>query len=105
MNALNEEQQKTYKKYITKKYPKHRLFWAGRLDVTMGSNEFFEGVKDKLVVGKARNKEWKQLCRMCMTDTSFKNREQVAHGDLDAIMVLSYDKKPEIAGSQRTTSS
>ena len=64
----------------------------------MGSNEFFEGVKDKLVVGKARNKEWKQLCRICMTDTSFKNREQVAHGYLDAIMVLSYDKKPEIAG-------
>ena len=28
----------------------------------------------------------------------FKNREQVAHGYLDAIMVLSYDKKPEIAG-------
>ena len=98
VNALNEEQQKTYKKYITKKYPKHRLYWAGRLEVTMGSNEFFEGVKDKLVVGKARNKEWKELRRICMTDTSFKNREQVAHGYLDAIMVLSYDKKPEIAG-------
>ena len=79
VNALNEEQQKTYKKYITKKCPKHRLFWAGRLEVTMGSNEFFEGVKDKLVVGTARNK-WKQLCRICTTDTSFKNREQVAHG-------------------------
>ena len=36
-NQLTEAQQKTYKKYITKKYPKHRLFWAGRLDVAMGS--------------------------------------------------------------------
>ena len=97
VNALNEEQQNTYKKYITKKYHKHRLFWAGRLEVTMGSNEFFEGVKDKLVVGQARNKEWKELSRICMTDTHFKNREQVARGYLDAIMVLSYDKKPEIA--------
>ena len=42
----------------------------------MGSTEFFEGVKDKLVVRKARNKEWKLLCRICMTDTSFKNRNR-----------------------------
>jgi len=103
VNALNEEQQKTYKKYITKKYPKHRLFWAGRLEVTMGSNEFFEGVKDKLVVGKARNKEWKELTRICLTDPHFKNREQVARGYLEAIMVLSYDKKPEIAGTAPLT--
>ena len=99
VNTLTEEQQKTYKKYLTRKYPKHRLFWAGRLDVSMGSDEFFAGVKDKLVIRGARGREWRQLHRICMTDTTFKNREQMAHGYLDAIMVLGYDKKPEVAGA------
>ena len=48
-NELTEAQQETYKKYITKKYPKHRLFWAGRLDVSMGAEEYFASIKDKLM--------------------------------------------------------
>ena len=46
---LNEDEQKKYKRYMTKKYTGLRLFWVGRLDVSQGSNEFFAGVKDKLL--------------------------------------------------------
>ena len=46
---LSEDKQKKYKRYMTKKYPGLRLFWVGRLEVTQGSNEFFAGVKDKLI--------------------------------------------------------
>ena len=73
------------------------------MDVSMGSDEFFAGVKDKLVVSGAEGRDWRQLHRICMTDTTFKNREQIAHGYLDAIMVLSYDKKPEVAGAAPIT--
>ena len=99
VDTLTEEQQKTYKKYLTRKYPKHRQFWAGRLDVSMGSDEFFAGVKDKLVIRGARGREWRELHRICMTDATFKKREQTAHGYLDAIMILGYDREPEVAGA------
>ena len=32
-----------------------------------------------------------------MTDDLYKKREEMAAGYLDGVMVLSYDKKPEIA--------
>ena len=36
---LSEDEQKKYKRYMTKKYPGLRLFWVGRLEVSQGSNE------------------------------------------------------------------
>ena len=98
-NHLTEAQQKTYKKYITKKYPKHRLFWAGRLDVAMGSEEYFASIKDKLMTSVPKSKAWKEIHKICLADAIFKNRERIAKGYLHGIMVLSYDKKPEVAGA------
>ena len=69
----------------------------------MGSDEFFAGVKDKLVVSGPKHKKWKQLHKIFLTDTIFKNREQVAQGYLDSIMDLAYVKKPEIAGAAPMT--
>ena len=94
-NELSEAQQKTYKKYITKKYPKHRLFWAGRLDVSMGAEEYFASIKDKLMTSAPKNKAWKEIHKICLTDGIFEKREQIAKGYLNGIMVLSYDTKSQ----------
>ena len=63
-NELTEEERKKYKKFLTKKYPNHRLFWAGHLDVSMGSDNFFAEVQDKLILRKDK-KQWGEGA--CMT--------------------------------------
>ena len=59
---LNEDEQKKYKRYMTKKYTGLRLFWVGRLEVSQGSGEFFAGVKDKLIKrsDKKDKNDWKE---------------------------------------------
>ena len=38
-----------------------------------------------------------------MTDDSFKNRENIAPGYIEGIMVLAYDLKPDIKGTNPKT--
>ena len=47
---LDEASQNKYKKYVSKKYPNHRRFWAGTKNVQQGSAQFFNAVKDVLQV-------------------------------------------------------
>ena len=90
---------------MTKKYPGLRLFWVGRLDVSQGSNEFFAGVKDRLIKrsDKKDKKDWKALYEICDTDANFHNRERNAPGYLEGIMVLSFDLKPAEGGVDPVT--
>ena len=61
--------------------------WAlGRF---MGPEEYFASIKDKLMRGVPKSKEWKEIHKICLTDAIFKNREQIAKGYLNGIMVLS----------------
>ena len=65
----------------------------------MGAEEYFASIKDKLMTSTPKNKAWKEIHKICLTDATFKNREQIAKGYLNGIMVLSADKKAEIAGT------
>ena len=42
---LDKESQQKYKKFLTMKYPNHRRFWAGTLNVRQGSAQFFSAVR------------------------------------------------------------
>ena len=94
-NKLDKGDKKKFARYLTKKYPDHRRFWAGYLDVSMGSDNFFPDVKDKLITRKQKQ-QWKGLYDICMTDSSFSGRESSAPGYLEGMMLLSYALKPAI---------
>ena len=81
---LDAEKQKQYKKYFTKKYPNHRLFWAGRLDVSKGSRNFLCWCQGQV--------DQKGLYGICRT-------ERIAAGYQEGIMIFSYDLKPEAKGA------
>ena len=49
----------------------------------MGSEEYFASIKDKLMTGAPKSKEWKEIHKICLTDATFKNREQIAKGYLN----------------------
>ena len=102
---LSEDEQKKYKRYMTKKYTGLRLFWVGRLEVSQGSNEFFAGIKDKMIKrsDKKDKNDWKALYEICDTDPNFHNRERNAPGYLEGIMVLSADMKPKEGGVDPVT--
>ena len=66
-NKLGEADKNKYRKYLTKKYPNHQLFRAGYLNVSMGSDNFFDEVKDKLIT-RPDKKNLKALYDTCKTD-------------------------------------
>ena len=71
------------------------------MDVSKGSRNFLADVKDKLI--KRGRKLWKGIYGICMTDDIFKNREKIAAGYLEGIMILSYDLKPDTPGADPKT--
>jgi len=95
---LDKQSQNTCKMFLTKKYPNHRRFWSGTLNVRQGSAHFFKNVTDVLQVRHVKNKDWKPLYKVCVTSDTFKSREETAPGYLTAIMVLGYELKPAVVG-------
>ena len=102
---LDKESQNKYKKLVTKKYPNHRRFWAGTLNLLQGSAQFFNAVKDVLQARHVKNKDSKPLYEVFMTNDIFKSREETAPGYLTAIMVLGYKLKPAVVGEGPATTS
>ena len=58
---LDEESKNKYKKYLSKKYPNPRRFWAGTLNVSHVRAQFFNAVREVLQVRHVKNKDWKPL--------------------------------------------
>ena len=85
-----DEQYPRYQKYLKGKYKdKYSIFWVGELHVVGTTKKYLDTITEKLVE-KKNQKQWKTMYKLCMTDFDFKNRETLAPGYVQAIMVLRY---------------
>jgi hypothetical protein len=79
-----------YKRYLKKTFrSKFHIFWVGNLHVTGVTRKFLTKHVDQLV--ERGKKDWQDLYRACMTDDEFRNRELLAPGYVEALMVLGVD--------------
>ncbi len=88
----DEERYKRYERYLKRKSyrDKYHIFDVPVLHVTGTTRRFLLKYDEKLTEkGKAG---WRDLYKICMTDDSFRNRELMAPGYVEAIMVLGVDK-------------
>ena len=79
-----------YKRYLKKTFrSKFHIFWVGNLHVTGVTRKFLTKHIDQLV--ERGKKDWRDLYKACMTDDEFRNRELLAPGYVEALMILGVD--------------
>ena len=85
-----------YRKYLGKKAYKEKYspFWVGHLQVSGVTKAFLDKQVDVLVERRNSGTRWRDLFKACLTDPDFRNREALAPGYLDAMLVLGVQRLP-----------
>ena len=87
-DELTEADERHYRKYLNKKWKGLHQFWKGQLTVKGGGDLWWDRLQHRLV--RRGGKDWKKLFRLCLTDGTFKTRELMAPGYVEAIYVLDH---------------
>ena len=95
---LTDDEKERYKKYLKKRFKGMRPFWKGQLTVSGkgGTTGFLEKVNNQLV--RRGDGNWRELLALCLSDTTFSDRDRVVPGYTEGIYVIDYARVAEGGG-------